>query len=38
MKQEIINTVLFDTRIPHKAVHPNYEAVGFRAIINAVFY
>ena len=30
--------ILFDTRIPHKAVHPNYEAVGFRSIINAVFY
>lgn len=30
--------VLFDSRIPHKAVHPNWEAVGFRAILNAVFY
>jgi hypothetical protein len=29
--------VLFHSRMPHKAVHPNYEAVGFRTIINAVF-
>lgn len=30
--------VLFNSRMPHKAVHPNYESVGFRAIINAVFF
>jgi len=30
--------VLFNSRMPHKAVHPNYEAVAFRAIINAVFF
>jgi len=29
--------VVFDSRIPHKAVHSNHEAVGYRMIINAVF-
>jgi len=30
--------VIFDSRIPHKAIHPNHEAPNFRTIINAVFY
>lgn len=30
--------VVFDSIIPHKAVHANHEAQGLRMIINAVFY
>tara|TARA_B110000503_G_C6897305_1_gene309234 strand:- start:50 stop:604 length:555 start_codon:yes stop_codon:yes gene_type:complete len=30
--------IIFDSCIPHKAIHPNHEAPNFRTIINAVFY
>ena len=30
--------IIFDSCIPHKAIHPNHEALNFRTIINAVFY
>ena len=29
--------VVFDSRIPHKAIHANHEADAYRMIINAVF-